>query len=125
MRSFSRLVAVASLLALLAVPFGVFADQIAAPVEKKVQVGTSVVHYAGQSLRFTTPVALIVKLSPVSATEFRLVVSEYGANGPSAGYLVVEIYWEDFGSDVYTGPPPPESEPWDGVLNTESGFTEK
>lgn len=125
MRTLPRIVSASLLLAIVLLPLGVFGDQLPAPMVEKVSVGTTVVQFYGQNLRFTTPEPLRVQLDPVDATHFRLTVRVMGGSGgPGAGYEILDIYWTDFGTTVYNGPTP-SGEPWTGVLNTESGFTEK
>jgi hypothetical protein len=116
-------------LVLVLVPLIAFAQAMPRPIEKKLTAGISTIDYAGQALRFNTPVPLVVKLEPVSETKFKMQVWQYqGADAPSAGYatqVTMDIYWTNFGTEVYNGPAPPPSAPWEGTLNSESGFTEK
>ncbi len=129
MKIHARILALILVFAVVAVPFAALSDQMATPVERKVPPGTTVVHYAGQDLRFTTPVALLVRLEPVTTTKIRLRVSAYpGTYPPPAGssaQTVLEIFWQNFGNSVYEGAVPPDTDPFEGILLTESGFTEK
>ncbi len=113
-------------LAVMLQPLAVMASKALVPAEKKITTGTTIVRYAGQRLEFITPVALIVKLEPVSLTSFDMIVSLYpGAEVPSGSPAVVVINWKDFGTQIYSGPPP---SPWESLVwtvDTESGFTEK
>lgn len=117
-----------TLLALL-IPATGFGDEMLVPLEKKVVAGTTLVNYAGQTLRFSTPVALLVKCDPISPTQFRLTVSLYpgtpsphGVSGNAVDQL--QIFWTNFNTDVYSGGIP-SSEPWIGTLNTEGGFVDR
>jgi len=128
MKAVSRVLTAGMVLVLLVMPLAVIADQMLMPVEKKIPAGVTVVKYGGQSLRFTTPVALIANFEPVSAVNFRLTVHEYGTpSGPSASSpgLEFELVWEDFQKEVYSGPPPPPDDPFSEIFLSESGFTEK
>ena len=127
MKALPRLLVAGFALALFLAPQMIQADQLPLPLDKKLPAGVTTVNYAGQSLRFTTPVPLIISLSPISETRIRLTVRSYGGGGASQGAVAanVTIYWENYNSDVYTGPAPPSSQPWEGTLNSESGFTEK
>jgi len=127
MKAVSRLLTAGMVLVLLVLPMGVMADQMLMPMEKKISAGTTVVNYAGQSLRFTTGIALVAKFDPVSDKNFRLTVHIYGTPpGPSAASgLEFELVWEDFQKEVYNGPPPPPGDPFSEIFLSESGFTEK
>jgi len=129
MKAFSRVLTAGIVLALLVMPLAAIAGQMLVPMEKKIAAGTTVVDYAGQSLRFTTPIALVAKFDPVSDVNFRLTVHAYGtppaASGSSSSGLEFELFWEDFQKQVYNGPPPPSNDPFSEVFLSESGFTEK
>lgn len=126
MKTFSTILAASLLLTVVLLPIGAHGDQLPAPMVKKIPAGTTVVQYYGQALRFTTQDPLRLQFDPLSPETFRLTVRVMGGgSGPGAGYNVLDIFWTDFGTTVYNGPPPPSNEPWQGVLNTESGFTEK
>lgn len=124
MKTLSRVLIASALLAMLVTPLAIMAGQIPEPAEKKVVAGTTTIDYAGQTFRFTTPVALKVKFEPLSFTQLKLTVSPYAGSVPSSkSTSTVEIFWQDTSSEVYNGPVPDPS--WTGVLNSESGFTEK
>lgn len=127
MKVLARLLVVVVVAALLLTPLSVLADQIPMPLQKKIAPGVTTVNYAGQNLRFTTPIGLVVKFDPITETRIRLTVRAYGSASATQGgqVAVISIYWENWGSDVYTGSAPTASNPWEGVLNSESGFTEK
>ena len=130
MKGLPRIVVAGLLLAAVLLPLAALADQLPAPLEKKITPGITNIQYAGQDLRFTTSVSLIIRFDAVSATKIRLTVKTYGSSGtggPSAASSTSElsIFWENFSTDVYVGTAPSTSESWEGVLNTESGFTEK
>lgn len=129
MKVVGRLLVAAIVVAVIVLPLTLLADQLPAPLEKKLPSGVTTVSYAGQNLRFTSPTPLVVRLEPVNATRIKLTVRAYGSTsdgGPagSASALDLNIYWENWSNTVYNGPPP-VSQDWEGVLNTESGFTEK
>lgn len=127
MKVLARLLVAGVVLAALLTPLTILADQLPLPLQKKINPGVTTISYAGQDLRFTTAVPLVVRLEPLSTTRIKLTVSAYGApagGGHAAAPADLNIYWENWDSDVYTGPPP-TSDDWEGVLNTESGFTEK
>lgn len=127
MKALQRIVVASVVLAVLLAPLALLADQLPAPLEKKITPGVTTIAYAGQNLRFTTDVALVIRFDAMSATQIKLTVKAYGSTSPSAasGTTDLNIYWENFNTDIYTGPAPPSSQPWEGVLNSESGFTEK
>jgi hypothetical protein len=126
MKAVTRLLVVSVVLATILVPLTLFADQLPIPLDKKLSPGVTDVTYAGQTLRFSTPVPLVIRFEPQTITQIKLTVRAYGspaggAQGVSGGQL--SIYWQNWDTDVYSGPPP--SADWEGILNTESGFTEK
>jgi hypothetical protein len=126
MKVLMRLLVVVVVLAAVLAPLGVSADRLPAPMEKKLSAGIHTINYAGQDLRFTTPVVLMVRLEPLSTNQIKLTVTGYGTSSGAQGVSGVDmnIYWENFQSDVYDGPAPINTQ-WTGVLYTESGFTEK
>lgn len=115
----------------LALVFGAvsaFGDALPLPLEKKVVVGESTVEYAGQVLRFTTTVPLLVRLDPVSTTRIQFKVKVHpgfpvptGPAGTAENSLT--IYWVNFGTGIYEGGAP--SGVLEGVLNTEGGFVDR
>lgn len=124
-----RIALTALVLLALLVPTAGLGDELLLPLERKVQPGTTTIAYGGQTLRFTTPVALLLKIEAVSATRYRLTVSLYpGTSPPPTPTLTAEstlnIYWTNVGTDVYNGDVP-VGDPWTGVLNTEGGFVER
>jgi len=126
MKALSKILMASALLALLLVPFASMSDQLAAPLIKTVFPPQETINYAGQSLRFSTDVPLKVQLSVVEPGKVRLVFKAHpgqtGGDAPAA--TTVQIFWEDWNNEVYDGPAPMD-EAWDGILLTESGFTEK
>jgi hypothetical protein len=126
MKAVSRVLTAGLVLVLLAAPLAVMGEQMLIPVEKKIPAGIQVVQYGGQTLRFTTPIALVAKFEPVSDVNFRLTVHVYGNPGPSASSgEFFELVWEDYQKEVYNGPPPPTDDPFSEIFLSESGFTEK
>ena len=129
MRRLLTVVLVSVAIVAVVVPYFATASQVPVPMFKKLAPGTHVVQYAGQSLRFITPVAISVRFTPLSdITTFKLTVAIYPTQSPppaAASQLDLQIHWLDWGSIVYTGSVPGTSEPFTGILWTESGFTEK
>lgn len=124
MKAHSRLLLVGVMLAALLIPFAANTGKLAAPMETAVHPGQTTIHYAGQALKFTTDVALKIHLSAPEPGKVKLVVTARGfAGSGSAPASPILIYWENWDKEIYTGPPP--TEPWSGILLTESGFTEK
>lgn len=125
MKAVTRLLVVGVVLATILLPLTVLAGQLPAPMEKKLTPGIHDITYAGQTLRFDSPVALVIKFDALSTSRIKLTVRTYGTPSPAQGTSggILSIFWENWGSDVYSGPPP--SADWEGVLDTESGFTEK
>lgn len=109
-------------------PVAPSADQLPLPLEKKVVAGTTTIEYAGQHIRFTTPVPLLVRLEPVTSTRIRLRFHAYPGT-PTSAYAspatTLQVYWEDFGNEIYAGSVPPETDPWDGLMLTEGGFIDR
>ena len=113
--------------------FGVvsaFGDSLPLPLEKKVPAGETVIVYAGQTLRFTTSVPLFVRLEPIppSSTLIQYHVRVYPGHPVPSGPVgtaenSLQIYWVNFGTDVYEGGAP--SETLEGILNTEGGFVDR
>jgi hypothetical protein len=122
-----RLLVVGIVLAAVLMPFAVQADQLPAPLERKLVPGVTTVSYAGQTLRFMTAVPLILRLDPITITQIKITVRSYGSvSGPQGtSGTSLNIFWENWATDIYDGPPPPPSDPWEGIINSESGFTEK
>lgn len=127
MKTVSRLAVIGVVLAVILAPVALFGDQLPQPIEKKIPPGVTTISYGGQSLRFTAPITIVIKLEPVTLTQIKLSVWAYGsgsgaqtAQGPN-----LDIYWINFSNTIYSGPTPPDSAPWQGLLDTESGYTEK
>lgn len=103
-------------------------EQLQTLMEKDVPVGTTTITFWGQTFRIQTTVPLHVALGVKSPTRikmsFRVASSGAGAmpSSASSGEEVV-IYWVDWETNIYLGPPPDEE--WSEILLTESGFTEK
>lgn len=117
-----------AVLALLVPSLGL-GDELAVPIEKKIVAGTTTITYAGQNIRFTTPVALLVKLEPDGTTRIKMTVQIYPGtpmpDGPTTyADETLNIYWTDYETDVYNGGVP-VTEPWTGYLNTEGGFVDR
>jgi hypothetical protein len=115
-------------LALLAfmIPTFAGAGEMPLPLEKKITAGTSTLNYAGQTLRITTPVALLVKCDPETPTRFKMTVVIYpGTPFPKGTNVdIVEIFWTNYSTTVYNGDVP-VIEPFTGWLNTEGGFVDR
>ncbi len=125
MKALSRILVASVMLAVLLVPLASMSDQLSAPMTTTVFPPQETINFAGQSLRFTTDVPLKVSLEIVAPGKIRLkfkAVPTAGGNAPAA--TTVNIFWENWSNDIYDGSAP-TTEPWDGILLTESGFTEK
>lgn len=111
--------------------------QMAPPMQKQIAPGISTVEYAGQQLRFSTSQSLIVKFESLDGNRIKLTVRVYGASRAELGRqnnkkddgsqnytatATVDIFWENFGTEIYNGS---LYDPYEGILNSESGFTEK
>lgn len=103
-------------------------DSLPLPIEKKVSVGESTVLYAGQTLRFTTTVPLLLRLEPMSLTQIQFRIRVHpgyavpsGPVGSSENSL--KVHWVNIGTDIYEGGIP--SGVIEGVLNTEGGFVDR
>lgn len=128
MKAFSKIVLASVLLVLLLVPSTSMSDRLPAPLVRMVEPGQTTILYADQSLRFTTDVPLKLTLTPLEPGRIHMKVKAVlprglDGNAPASGWEIVEIYWLNWGNDIYEGPPP--ENPWEGILLTESGFTEK
>jgi hypothetical protein len=108
----------------LVLPSALLSQQLAVPVNKSILPGVTNIEYAGQTLVFTSSVALRVKLQMVSLKEIELtVLSRPGeAQGAPAQGGGLQIWWENWDEELYDGEPP---DSWTGILNTEGGWTEK
>ena len=127
MKIFSKVLLASVLVVLMLLPLTAASDQLPVPLEKKIMPGVAVIDYMGQSLRFTTDVTLLVKLLPLDATHISLQFRTSGSQPPGGGSAPsapnIDIFWEDWSNDIYTGSAPTGW--WTGILATESGFTEK
>jgi hypothetical protein len=127
MRMLTKLFVTAILLLALSAP--AFADELPAPLEKDIFPGVSHVNYAGQNFTFNTPVPLHVSFVTKGFTIIELKFKVYPSAGSRGGASQaspddqIAIYWNEWSVNVYAGPPPLEE--WEGLLHTESGFTEK
>lgn len=128
MKALSRVVLAMVLVALLMVPSASMSDRLPAPYQTVVPPGQTQIDYAGQILKFTTDVPLKVSFLPLEPGKIKLTFKalpqrDGGGNVPASGWDNVEIFWENWNNEIYDGPPP--EDPWQGILLTESGFTEK
>lgn len=127
MRTVTKIFVAMILLVALSVP--AFADQLPAPLEKDLLPGITTISYAGQSFVFETAVPLHVSFVSKGFTLIELKFKVYSTAASRGGALPaspndqIAIHWNEWNVDVYTGPPPLGV--WEGILNTESGFTEK
>lgn len=125
MRKYSRALIALIVAVSLVTPVLLSAEQLAAPLDKKLSPGTTPVQYAGQTFVFTTNILLRVKFQMVNSTQFELNVTALnytpGAAGP--GGPAVSIFWDDNNDQIYDGDP--TSAGWTGVIDTEGGWTEK
>ena len=129
MKALAKITVIALVVAL-ALPLTAFAEEgaIPLPLTKKIPAGITTLDYAGQQLRFSSPVPLALKFEPLDKIRIRLTVKVYqipgggGASGSSSSANYVDIYWENYGTVIYNGS---LSEPFEGILHAESGFTEK
>jgi hypothetical protein len=125
MKALSRLFLTGLILAALLAPFAAISGELAVPLETAVPPGQTTLYYAGQTLKFTTDVALKVSLSAPEPGKVKLVVKARGVPaGASSSNTKLLIYWENWDNEIYDGPSP-VGDAWSGILLTESGFTEK
>jgi hypothetical protein len=113
------------LILLMLIPLTAVSEQLPLPLDKNLRPGVTVIDYMGQSLRFTTDVPLQVRLMPLDETRIKLQFrTPSGHDGSASGAtLNLVIFWDNWGSDIYSGSPPAD---WETeILLTESGFTEK
>jgi hypothetical protein len=125
MKALSRILIVSSVLALLLMPLATMSGDLAEPLKTVVNPPQQTIHYAGQTLKFTTDVPLKVVLMDMGYAKIQLKMqSEAGATGGSSPASTnVIVHWEDWSNDIYDGAAP--DDPWSVYLLTESGFTEK
>jgi hypothetical protein len=128
MKAYTRVVAGIALILMLLAPTALFAQQLAAPLDRSVSPGVTVIQYSGQTLIFTTTNTLRVQLRPLGGDQIEIKIRAYdvrvlgGASGSSQAQTL-EIYWQDAQDSVYNGTPP--ADPWTAILHTEGGWTEK
>jgi hypothetical protein len=125
-----RVIGVVLALVCLLIPTLGLGDGLPAPLEKKLPPGVSTFTYAGETLRISTPSALIVRCDPLSPTQIRVRVSVYSGvpqspNEPAAPTATLNIYWVNHATDVYDGSVPPPGQSVDAVLTTEGGFVDR
>jgi hypothetical protein len=129
MQTLRRFPLLALFLAVIFLPSLVLSDQLPTKVEKDILPGITYVTYGGQNFRFDTSVAIHVtflqKAPNLIEMTFKVRSGEGMQSGPSStsGAEDITILWENWNSTIYEGAPP--SGEWVGMLNTESGFTEK
>ena len=116
------------IMGLLVMPSAVGAQGLPIPIEKAVLPGVSTIQYAGQTFVFTTSVGLKVRFHAISAGEFEMEVRSlqgHGSGHPNASSPTDEIVidWKEFNQRLLDGDA--SKLPWDGLLNTEGGWTEK
>jgi hypothetical protein len=121
----ARVISALIVVAFVAAPALLSADQLAKPVDRSVFPGVTTIQYANQTLVFTTPVALRVKLSvlPNGSIQLRLKAQSTqsaGQRSSSLGQAVV--FWQEGAQDIFNGAPPGD---WVDVPFGEGGWTEK
>ncbi|MBI4720485.1 MAG: hypothetical protein HY770_04565 [Chitinivibrionia bacterium] len=127
MRKVSRILFAAVLLVAFCVP--VLGDELPAPLERDIYPGVTNISYAGQSFRFETTVTIHVSLIPRGANliELRFKVHQGTTTRTpvmaASPNMQIEIDWVNWNNTIFSGTPPPDG--WEGLLHTESGFTEK
>jgi hypothetical protein len=127
MKALSKVVVAIVLVALLLAPSALMSDKLPAPYQTIIDPGQTTIDYFGQQLKFTTDVPLKLNLVPLEPgrlyMKFKALSATGGGGAPAQGGDNVEIYWQNWDNELYDGPPP--EDPWENVLLTESGFTEK
>lgn len=119
------------LAALLLLSFSIpcFAEELPAPMEKIISPGVTNVNYAGQNFRFNTTVYIQVSFIPRDFNLIELKFISHSATTTRTPAMAVSpaaqisIDWVTWNTTIFSGSPPPEG--WTGLLNTESGYTEK
>ena len=104
---------------------GLMAQQLPMPLQKIIYPGATTVEYAGETLVFTTSVALVANFHFISVNEIEVIVRTHsgGRATTNAPGNMLRIYWQDEDRFIYDGEPPEDE--WTGILLTEGGFTEK
>lgn len=128
MKALSKVVLASLIVVLLLAPSASMSDKLPAPYQTIIAPGQTTIDYFGQQLRFTTDVPLKLNLVPLEPGRLFMKFNPLpagggGGNAPAAGGDHVEIYWQNWDNELYDGPAP--ENPWENVLLTESGFTEK
>ena len=111
------------IVAFLAVPALVAADQIPVPIERSVFPGVTTIQYANQTLVFTTAEPLKVKLRVVPAGHVELSFKrapERASGATKSGQTV--IFWQESAETIYASAAP---DGWFDIPLTEGGWTEK
>ena len=126
MKGGTRAISALLIIAFLVVPALPSAQQLAKPIDRSVFPGVTTLQYANQTLVFTTPVALRVKLevlpSGVIQLRFKAQTStRYGLQSSTAAGQAV-IFWQQASEELYNGVPPDD---WIDVPFGEGGWTEK
>jgi len=129
MKVLPKILVLGVLLAMVLQPVAALCGGVGVPMTKKILPGTTTINYSGQELRFSTSVTLVVKFTPVSELAFEMSVYQYGGSqqivSEQAAGSLVEIDASTLGEEIYNGPAPTESNPFEGIFHSESGFTEK
>lgn len=125
MKRGAKFISALMIVALVAVPVLLSAQQLAVPVDRSVFPGVTTIQYANQTLVFTTPVALRVKLAvlPSGVIQLRFkaqTTASAGQRSASLGQTV--IFWQQAAEDLYNGAPPGT---WVDLPFGEGGWTEK
>ena len=117
------------LIGLMVMPSAVFSQAMPVPLDTAVLPGVSTIQYAGQTFVFTTSVGLKVKFRAISMSEFEMEVralpghtSSHSGSATSSTEEIV-INWKDYNQNILDGDT--SKLPWDGILTTEGGWTEK
>lgn len=130
MNKATRVITALVIIGLLVVPALLDARQLAFPKDTTVLPGVTTLTYAGETLTFTTAVALQVKFRMPAAGQVEVMFRQHpnwaawpappGAAPPAEE---LNIFWDDFGEDVFDGDAPDPD--WGGIVLTEGGWTEK
>lgn len=127
MKCGTRAISALLIIAFLVVPALPSAQQLAKPIDRSVFPGVTTLQYANQTLVFTTPVPLRVKLevlpSGVIQLRFRAQTSlRSGLSSTSSTSGQTIIFWQEAAEELYNGTPPQD---WTDVPFGEGGWTEK
>jgi hypothetical protein len=129
MRKVPRIAFAWFLCCLLLIPLVAASQELPTKVQKYIPKGTTQVDYAGESFLFVTTVPLQVTFAPAGENKirltFRTVAPARGVGGPKISLYenYVQVHWIEWNTDVFSGEPPEGA--WSGILDTESGYTEK